>query len=148
MRPDASSLIDGALRTLAELMADEPDEQRAGRLRSVATVLALLRTECETGAASRSAVGDLYREILERGSALQGAGRGDAVRQALATLEEPASLAVSELEARLDTLRAAIGELETWLEGSSQPGASELLVALRRAEYADARSRDRHAPFW
>ncbi len=148
MRPDASKAMEAALRTLAEMAETEPDVQEQSRLRSVMTMLALLRAEWDVAVERRLGAAEGYREVVRRGLAVLGLEAGPALRAVEPALERPAPLRLSALEAHLDELRGAVIELQTWLESTAGSEHRELAADVWRAEYADVCSEDRYVPFW
>ena len=140
--------MEAALRTLAEMAETEPDVQEQSRLRSVMTMLALLRAEWDGAVERRLEVAEGYRDVLRRGLALLGDDRGPALRAAEPALDRPAPLRLSTLDTHLDELRGAVIELQTWLESAPGSGHRELAADVWKAEYADVCSEDRYAPFW
>lgn len=148
MRPDAPKAMEAALRTLAEMAETEPDVQEQSRLRSVMTMLALLRAEWDVAVERRLGVAEGYREVLRRGLAALDGAAGPALRAVEPALGRPAPLRLSALEAHLDELREAVIELQTWLESAPGSEHPELAADVWGAEYADACSEDRYVPFW
>jgi hypothetical protein len=105
--------------------------------------------EWDTCASSRVAAIARYTEVVREGGRLMAGERGEQLRQVLVAVEEAApDLLISSLEKRLDQLRMAVIDLQAWVEDAEGPGTRELLSAIWRAEYEDAKSEDRNRSFW
>lgn len=138
-----------ALQTLEEIAAGQTDAQEVFRLRGVMSLLSVVQSEWDTCASSRVAGISRYSDIVRRGSRLLVGERQESLRQVLAAVEEAASdLRISSLEMTLDRLRMAVIDLHAWLEDTEGPAARQLLSAIWRAEYDDAKSEDRNRSFW
>jgi hypothetical protein len=138
-----------ALQTLEEMAANQTDAQEAVRLRGVMSLLSVVQSEWDTSASSRVAGISRYSDILRQGTRLMAGERQERLRHVLAAVEEAASdLRISSLEMTLDRLRAVVTDLQTWLEDAEGPEARQLLSAVWRAEYDDAKSEDRNRSFW
>jgi hypothetical protein len=149
VRPDPPFVMRAALDTLEEIAAGQTDPQEAFRLRGVMSVLSVVRSEWDTCASSRVAGINRYSDIVRQGSRLMVGERQESLRQVLAAVDETASdLRISSLEMTLDRLRTAVIDLHAWLEDMEEPEARELLSAVWRAEYDDAKSEDRNRSFW
>jgi hypothetical protein len=149
MRPDAPFVMRGALKTLEEVAAGQTDAQVASRLRGVMSLLSIVQSEWDTCASSRVAGISRYTDIVRQASFVMSGERQEHLRQVLASVEEAAAdLRISTLEMSLDQLRMAVIDLQAWLEEIEGPAARELLSAIWRAEYEDAKSEDRNHSFW
>jgi hypothetical protein len=147
MRPDPPTVLRAATRSLGELAAVQATDQDAFRLRGLMSLLAMLEQEWDTGAARRVAGISRYAALVRRGAELVPDAQREHLRQALVGTETP-DLRISALEATLDRLRAAVIDLQGWLEDAELPAERELLTALWQAEYEDAKSEDRNSSFW
>ena len=149
MRPAPPIVIRGAQKTLEELAAGRTDEQEISRILGLMALLSMLEDEWDVCASSRMTGIVRYADIVRRGSALVDGARRDRLDQALTTIEAGLlDLRISSLEANLDVLRAAITDLQGWLEESRDAAAPALLVEVWQAEYEDARADDRNGLFW
>jgi hypothetical protein len=149
MRPDPPFVMRAALKSLEEIAAGQTDAGEISRLRGVMSLLAIVQGEWDTCASRRVAGIAHYSQVVREGVRLLGGERGDHLRQVLLAVEGAASdLRISSLEKRLDQLRMAVIDLQTWLEDTEGPGTRELLSAIWRAEYEDAKSEDRNRSFW
>jgi hypothetical protein len=138
-----------ALKTLEEISAGQTDAQEVSRLRGVMSLLSIVQSEWDTCAASRVAGISRYADIVRQGSVVMAGERQEHLRRVLTSVGEAASdLRISTLEMTLDHLRMAVIDLQAWLEGTEGPEARELLSAIWRAEYEDAKSEDRNHSFW
>jgi hypothetical protein len=138
-----------ALKSLEEIMAGQTDAQEIFRLRGVMSLLAIVQGEWDTCASSRAAGIARYTEVVREGARLMTGERGNQLRQVLLAVEEASpDLRISSLEKALDQLRMAVIDLQAWLEDTEGPGSRELLSAIWRAEYEDAKSEDRNRSFW
>jgi hypothetical protein len=142
MRPDMPCLVDGALATLAEIVATSDDPQEASKIQGVMQLLAVMRKEWDSAAAWRAAaIGDLTT-ALQRGAELVEPQLRASLEASLKSVEDGGShLRISALDGRLDLLRQAAIDLETSLEASDDPGAAEVLDALWRLHGEDAKAR-------
>jgi hypothetical protein len=149
MRPAPPIVIRGAQKTLEELAAGRTDEQEISRILGLMALLSMLEDEWDVCASSRMTGIVRYADIVRRGSALVDGARRDRLDQALTTIEAGLlDLRISSLEANLDVLRAAITDLQGWLEESRDAAAPALLAEVWQAEYEDARADDRNGLFW
>jgi hypothetical protein len=141
--------MQAALQSLAELSAEQTDAQAGFRLRGVMSLLAIVQREWDTCASNRVGAINRYADVVRRGARLMAGDRGEDLRRVVASVEAGASdLRISALERNLDQLRSAAIDLQTWLEAADGPEAEELLAAIWRAEYEDAKSEDRNRSFW
>jgi hypothetical protein len=141
--------MQAALKSLEEISAGQTDAQAGFRLRGVMSLLAIVQREWDTCASSRVGTINRYTDIVRRGAHLMAGDRGEKLRQVVVSVEAGASdLRISALERSLDQLRSAVIDLQTWLEGTEGPEAEELLAAIWRAEYEDAKTEDRNRSFW
>jgi hypothetical protein len=149
MRPDPPFVMRAALQSLEEIAAGQTEAQEISRLRGVMSLLAIVQGEWDTCASSRVAGVARYAEVVREGARLMTGERGEQLRQVLLRVEEAApDLRISSLEKTLDQLRMAVIDLQAWLEDAEGPGSRELLSAIWRAEYEDAKSEDRNRSFW
>jgi hypothetical protein len=149
VRPDPPFVMRAALQTLEEIAASQTDAQEAFRLRGVMSLLSVVQSEWDTCASSRVAGISRYSDIVRQGARLMLGERHESLRHVLAAVEEAASdLRISTLEMTLDQLRVAVTDLQAWLEDAEGPEARQLLSAIWRAEYDDAKSEDRNRSFW
>jgi hypothetical protein len=142
MKPDAPYVIGAALQAVRELAAGADSSEDLSRIQGLETLLVLLQKHWDTAASDRVATIDRYSELARRGAQLV----GDPLRSRLADCTRRAAgragdLRISSLEDRLDGLREAIIDLQTWLEAAESPEARTLLDDLWRAEYEDAERR-------
>jgi hypothetical protein len=138
-----------ALTTLEEIAAGLSDAQEISRLRGVQSLLSILQREWDTCASTRLAGISRYTDIVRRGSLLTTGERQERLTEVLADAERAASdFRISSLEMRLDHLRAAVMDLQSWLEDSAGEQERALLGAVWHAEYEDAKSEDRNHYFW
>jgi hypothetical protein len=149
MRPAPPIVIRGALKALEELAAGRTDEQEISRILGLMAVLSMLEDEWDVCASSRMTGIVRYSDIVRRGSVLVDRTRHERLDRALATVEAaPIDLRISSLETKLDLLREAITDLQSWLEDSRDPAALALLAEVWQAEYEDARADARNGLFW
>jgi hypothetical protein len=149
VRPDPPFVMRAALMTLEEVSAGLTDTQAVSRLRGVMSLLSVVQGEWDTCASSRAAGISRYTDVVRAGARLMTGERRERLRQVLAGTEATASdLRISALEMTLDRLRAAVIDLQAWLEETEEPEAQELLALLWRAEHDDAKSEDRNHSFW
>jgi hypothetical protein len=149
VRPDPPFVMRAALKTLEEVSAGLTDTQAVSRLRGVMSLLSVVQGEWDTCASSRAAGISRYTDVVRAGARLMTGERRERLRQVLAGTEATASdLRISALEMTLDRLRAAVIDLQAWLEETEEPEAQELLALLWRAEHDDAKSEDRNHSFW
>jgi hypothetical protein len=149
MRPDAPFVMRVALQSLEEIAAGQTEAEQISRLRGVMSLLAIVQREWDTCASSRVAGIARYTALVREGARLMSGERRNRLDQVLLRVEEEASdLLISSLERTLDQLRAAVIDLQAWLEETEDPASRELLSAIWRAEYEDAKSEDRNRSFW
>jgi hypothetical protein len=138
-----------AVTVLEEVSLGLTDEQEITRLRGVISLLTILEREWDTSAANRIAAITRYTDIVRQGSLLAEGDRRAALSPALAAGDDFASdFRISSLEATLDRLRAAIIELQGWLEDSDGSAERALLADIWQAEYEEACREDRNTPLW
>jgi hypothetical protein len=149
MRPDPAFVMAAALKTLEEIAAGSTDAEEISRLRGVSSLLAIVQREWDTSAATRLAGISRYTDIVRRGSELTTGERHERLGHVLAEAARTAAdYRISSLEQTLDRLRAAVMDLQGWIEGSEDAEERALLAAIWQAEYEDAKSEDRNHFFW
>ncbi len=149
MRPDPQFVMRAALETLDEITAGSTDAQEISRLRGVSSLLSIIEREWDTCASTRLAGISRYTDIIRRGAALTMGPRRDRLAQALTEVAHAAhDYRISALERTLDHLRAAVVDLQSWMEDSTGTEERSLLTAIWQAEYEDAKSEDRNHFFW
>jgi hypothetical protein len=149
MRPDPQHVMQTALKTLEEVAAGLSDAQEISRLRGVQSLLSIIQREWDTCASTRLAGISRYTDIVRRGSLLVTGERHERLTRVLVETGRNASdFRISSLEMSLDHLRAAVIDLQSWLEDSEGAQERALLEAVWRAEYEDAKSEDRNHFFW
>jgi hypothetical protein len=142
MRPAVPFVLEGALATVRELEEHAGDVRDLGQLRAIEMLLILLQQEWDSAAAKRAAVIAGYTGALTQGAKITAGSLQSNLRRTLDTVAQSAGcLSVSSLEDRLDLLRAAAIDLQSWLETSDEPEAEAVLADLWRVEYDDANSR-------
>jgi hypothetical protein len=149
MRPDPQFVMRAALQTLGEIATGSTDAQEISRLRDVSSLLSIIEREWDTCASTRLAGIARYTDIVRRGVALTTGPRQDRLAQALTEVAHAAhDYRISALEQTLDRLRAAVVDLQSWVEESAGTEERALLAAIWQAEYEDAKSEDRNHLFW
>ncbi len=149
MRPEPQSVMRAALETLGEIAEGSTDAQEISRLRGVSTLLAILEREWDTCASTRLAGIARYTDIVRRGAELMTGARRDRLAQTLAEVARADDdFRISALERTLDRLRAAVVDLQSWIEDSAGTQERTLLASIWQAEYDDAKSEDRNHFFW
>jgi len=149
MRPDPALVIAAAMKTLDQVAIELTDEQHHLQLRSVTALLSILQSEWDTCASDRLAGIARYADIARRGAVLVEGERRERLSRVLAAVDDGSSdFRISSLEASLDLLRAAIVDLQEWVEEMDGPAERALRDDIWQAEYEDARSQDRNTPLW
>jgi hypothetical protein len=149
MRPEPQMVMRAALETLGEIAAGSTDAQEISRLRGVSSLLSIIEREWDTCASTRLAAISRYTDIIRRGSELTTDARRDRLDRVLAeTARTAGDYRISSLEQSLDRLRAAVLDLQSWIEDSEGAEERSLVASLWQAEYEDAKSQDRNHFFW
>jgi hypothetical protein len=149
MRPEPQMVMRAALDTLGEIAAGSTDAQEISRLRGVSSLLSIIEHEWDTCASTRLAGISRFTDIVRRGSELMTGGRRDRLAHVLVETARTADdYRISSLELSLDRLRAAVLDLQSWIEDSGGAEERALVAAIWEAEYEDAKSEDRNHFFW
>jgi len=149
MRPEPPLALRAALKTLEEIAEESADAQEISRLRGVSTLLTILEREWDTCASTRLAGISRYTDIVRRGAEMMTGARRARLTEVLAEGGRNAGdYRISSLEKSLDRLRAAVLDLQSWIEDSEGPEDGALLASIWQAEYEDAKSEDRNHFFW
>jgi hypothetical protein len=137
-----------ALQVLDEIATGLSDTQEISRLRGVQSLLSVIQREWDTCASTRLAGIARYTDIVRRGSLLTTGELHERLAQVLVEAGRTPDFRISGLETSLDHLRAAVIDLQSWLEDSEGVEERSLLNAIWQAEYDDAKSEDRNHFFW
>jgi hypothetical protein len=149
MRPEPPFVMGAALKTLEEIAEGSTDAQEISRLRGVSSLLSILQREWDTCASTRLAGISRYTDIVRRGSELMTGAHRAHLEQVLAEAARTGDdYRISSLESTLDGLRAAVVDLQSWIENVEGEQERSLLASIWQAEYADAESEDRNHFFW
>jgi hypothetical protein len=118
----------GAAGKIGEVGALVPDAYAAYELRMVAAMCFLLLQDYERGPARRLEEIESITALLRRGAELAPAALSSSLSKAIARSDERAGeMTMSALDERLDVVRGALIELQTWLEEAGTPEADALL---------------------
>ena len=149
MRPEPPLVLRAALKTLEEIAEESADAQEISRLRGVSSLLSIIEREWDTCASTRLAGISRYTDIVRRGSEMMTGARRERLTLVLAEGGRNAGdYRISSLEKSLDRLRAAVLDLQSWIEDSEGPEEAPFSPPSGRPNTRTQRVRIRNHFFW
>jgi hypothetical protein len=128
MKPTVPVALDAALREVKDMIKTETDARKRINLISLVTVLIVIRRDWDSAAASRVEDIEVMSNILKRGAELAPEPLRQSLSEAVSQAEQNrGDLRISALDATLDSLKAVLIDLQTWLESNESEEGQALL---------------------